>query len=236
VSTLSWEGETCHKREAYKPHGEKPRRLDFDTTSDIARDGSDRKARPGTPVTREDRTGKGGPFYTARKDRPLSETRKKAGAFRIPAGSKKAALVHLALEAWREGLLDPKELGEVRGRNVEEAGLQRALYRSSMGEIEHLLRPILKGKLVVVEGRLAGTGRTALERLGAEIEEIKPEGEKRYVDMTPAIFVFAAIAMAVRYISLGLDDQDLYILAGIGFALMYGLRPFFSKMQRPRDQ
>ena len=53
--------------------------------------------------------------------------------------------------------------------------------------------------------------------------------------MTPAIFVFAAVAMAVRYISLGLDDQDLYILAGLGFALMYGLRPFFSKMQRPRD-
>ena len=53
--------------------------------------------------------------------------------------------------------------------------------------------------------------------------------------MTPVIFVLAALAMAVRYISLGLDDQDLYILSGIGFALMYGLRPFFSKMQRPKD-
>ena len=42
--------------------------------------------------------------------------------------------------------------------------------------------------------------------------------------MTPAIFVVAALAMAVRYISLGLDDQDLYILAGIAFALMYGLQ------------
>jgi hypothetical protein len=37
--------------------------------------------------------------------------------------------------------------------------------------------------------------------------------------------------MAVRYISLDLDDQDLYILAGIFFALMYGLRPYFSKLQ-----
>ena len=54
--------------------------------------------------------------------------------------------------------------------------------------------------------------------------------------MTPAIFVLAAVAMAIRYISLGLDDQDLYILAGILFALMYGLRPFFFKMQRPRDE
>lgn len=156
-------------------------------------------------------------------------------AFRIPAGSRKAALVHLALKAWRDGLLDPKQLGEVRGRDVDQTGLQRALYRSSIGEIEHLLGPALKGRRVVVEGRLAGSGRTTLERLGAEVEEIRPEDEKRYVDMTPAIFVFAALAMAVRYVSLGLDDQGLYILAGIAFALMYGLRPFFNKMQRPND-
>ncbi len=155
--------------------------------------------------------------------------------FRIPAGSRKAALVHLGLAAYRAGLLDPKDLGEVRGRDVDEAGLQRALYRSSVGEIEHVLGPILKDRLVIVKGHLAGTGRTALERLGAEVEELHLEDEKRYIDMTPAIFVFAAVAMAVRYISLGLDDQDLYILAGIAFALMYGLRPFFSKMQRPRE-
>ena len=155
--------------------------------------------------------------------------------FSIPAGSRKAALVYLGLAAWRENLYDPKELGEVRGREVDEAGLQRALYRSSIGEIEHLIGPSLKGRRVVVEGRLAGTGRTALERLGAEVEELRLEDEKRYVDMTPAIFVVAALAMAVRYISLGLDDQDLYILAGLAFALMYGLRPFISKMQRPRD-
>jgi hypothetical protein len=139
------------------------------------------------------------------------------------------------LAAWCKGLLDPKELGEVRGRDVDEAGLQRALYRSSMGEIEHVLNPIVKGKRVVVEGHLAGTGCSAIERLGAEVEELRLEDEKRYIDMTPAIFVLAAVSMAVRYISLGLDNQSLYILAGIAFALMYGLRPFFYKMQRPKD-
>jgi hypothetical protein len=165
-----------------------------------------------------------------------SEAGSEHATFRIPAGSRKAALVHLALAAWRAGFLDPKALGEVRGREVDESKLQRALYRSSMGEIEHLLGPIVRGRRVIVEGRLAGTGRTAIERLGAEVEELRLEDEKRYIDMTPAIFVFAAVAMAVRYISLGLDDQDLYILAGIVFALMYGLRPFFFKMQRPRDE
>ncbi|HSL01272.1 MAG TPA: hypothetical protein VK869_13130 [Rubrobacteraceae bacterium] len=144
--------------------------------------------------------------------------------------------MHLALACWKNGQLDPRELGEVRGREVDEAGLQRALYRSSMGEIEHVLGPVVKDRMVIVEGRLTGTARTAIERLGGRVEELRLEDEKRYVDMTPAIFVFAALAMAVRYVSLGLDDQDLYILAGIGFALMYGLRPFFFKMQRPRDE
>jgi hypothetical protein len=143
--------------------------------------------------------------------------------------------VHLALAAWRAGEINPRELGQVRGRDVDEAGFQRALYRSSMGEIEHVLRPALEGRRVLVQGQLAGAGRSALERLGADVEELRPEGENRYIDMTPAIFVVAALAMAVRYVSLGLDDQDLYILAGMVFALMYGLRPFFSKMQRPRD-
>jgi hypothetical protein len=172
-------------------------------------------------------------FDTAPGNRRRQDEGKRT--FTIPAGARKAALVHLALAAWRVGEFDPRKLGQVRGRDVDEAGLQRALYRSSMGEIEHVLGPALKGRRVLVQGHLAGAGRTAIERLGAEVEELGLEGEERYIDMTPAIFVFAALAMAVRYVSLGLDDQDLYILAGIVFALMYGLRPFFSRMQRPRD-
>ena len=211
--------------------------MDFDTTRDNGSDKTGPKSRTGPDPSagRENRAGRDGPFDTDRTHRPSPKTESEDGAFRIPAGSRKAAMVHLALEAWRAGLLDPGTLGEVRGREVDEAGLQRALYRSSIGEIEHLLGPIVKGRRVIVEGHLAGTGRTAIERLGAEVEELRSEDQKRYIDMTPAIFVFAAVAMAIRYISLGLDDQDLYILAGILFALMYGLRPFFFKMQRPKD-
>lgn len=210
--------------------------MDFDTSKNNKNGGRGGRgpSRSGFP---DFSTGtSGGP---SRDPAPSRRHRRQDGSrgedFRIPAGARKAALVHLALAAWREGLFDPKELGEVRGREVDEAGLQRALYRSSIGEIEHVLGPAVKGKLVVVEGHLAGTGRSALERLGAEVEELRLEDEKHYIDMTPVIFVLAAVAMAVRYISLGLDDQSLYILAGLGFALMYGLRPFFFKMQRPKD-
>ena len=202
--------------------------MDFDTTSG-EKGGERRPSRGGFPNFST------GDSSSSRPRTLRGAEDEEAGAFRIPAGSRKAALVQLGLAAWRAGELDPRALGEVRGREVGEVGLQRALYRSSMGEIEHALGPVVKDRLVIVEGRLAGTARTAIERLGGRVEELRLEDEKRYIDMTPAIFVFAAVAMAVRYISLGLDDQDLYILAGIGFALMYGLRPFFSKMQRPRD-
>jgi hypothetical protein len=72
-------------------------------------------------------------------------------------------------------------------------------------------------------------------RVGLLDSKLRPENEERYIDMRPVIFVFVAVAMAVRYISLGPDDQDLYILAGISFALMYALRPYFFKLQRPKD-
>ncbi len=210
--------------------------MDFDTTSNIRNGGRDgRRPSRGGGFPNFSPGSRARPENSSRRRRRRGDAVEEAEDFRIPAGSRKAALVHLALAAWRKGLLDPKELGEVRGREVDEAGLQRALYRSSIGEIEHVLGPTVKGKRVVVEGHLAGTGRSVLERLGAEVEELRLEDEKRYIDMTPAIFVLAAVAMAVRYISLGLDDQSLYILAGIGFALMYGLRPFFFKMQRPKD-
>jgi hypothetical protein len=201
-------------------------RVDFDTTGN-----GRRRDRGGSPP--DFSTGRGNPRPPRRHRGGSDRDPDDRDTFAIPAGSRKAALVQLALAAWREGLLDPKGFGEVRGREVDEAGLQRALLRSSMVEIEHVLGPLLKGRRIVVEGHLAGTARSALERLGADVEELRLEDEKRYIDMTPAIFVFAAVFMAVRYVSLGLDDQDLYILAGIGFALMYGLRPFFFKMQRP---
>jgi hypothetical protein len=198
------------------------RRLDFDTRKDSAKDRSGRGFHPA--------------FNPSATEHVSFETGPKDGTFTVPPGSRKAVLVHLAREAWRAGMLDPKALGEVRGRDVDEAGLQRALYRSSIGEIEHLLGPILRGRCVIVEGRLPGTGRYSLVRLGAEVEELRPENEERYIDMTPVIFVFAALAMAARFVSLGLDDQSMYILSGIAFAVLYGLRPFISKLQRPKDK
>ena len=199
--------------------GVRTRHLDFDTTTRSAKD----------------RSGRWSPSDLYTNDHVSSETSSKDNTFTIPQGSRKGALVSLALEAWRGGEIDPRNLGQVRGRDVDEAGFRRALYRSSISEIEHLLGPVLKGRRVIVDGRLPGSGRYALIRLGAEVKEQRPKNEERYIDMTPAIFVIAALVMAVRFVSLGLDDQSMYILSGIAFALLYGLRPFISKLMRPKD-
>jgi hypothetical protein len=197
------------------------RRLDFDTRKDSAKV---RSGRGFHPLLSRSATQRVSPV-----------TGSKVATFTITPGSRKAALVNLALEAWREGEIDPRDLGQVRGREVDEAGFRRALYRTSIIQIEYLLGPILKGRRVIVEGRLPGAVRYALIRLGAEVEEQRPKNEERYVDMTPVIFVFVALAMAARVVSLGLDDQTMYILSGIAFAVLYGLRPFISKLQRPKD-
>ena len=169
------------------------------------------------------------------------QERSARGDYVIPGGSRKAILVHLAVAAWRSGSYVPRDVfPQVRGHELDpevagaEDKLVRALTRTSMGEIEQVLGPIVKGKLVVVQGNLQGSARTAVEKLGASVEELQMEDVKRYIDMTPLIFVIAAVAMGARYISLGLDNQELYIMAGLVFALMYGLRPFFFKMQRPQ--
>jgi hypothetical protein len=195
--------------------------LDFDTRKDSAKV---RSGRGFHPLLSRSATQRVSPV-----------TGSKLATFTITPGSRKAALVNLALEAWREGEIDPRDLGQVRGREVDEAGFRRALYRTSIIQIEYLLGPILKGRHVIVEGRLPGAVRYALIRLGAEVEEQRPKNEEHYVDMTPVIFVFVALAMAARVVSLGLDDQTMYILSGIGFAVLYGLRPFISKLQRPKD-
>ncbi len=102
----------------------------------------------------------------------------------------------------------PKEaFAQVRGHDLApgvdgaEDKLVRALTRTSIAEIEHAIGPIVRGKLVVVQGHLQGSARTALEKLGATVEELQMEDVKRYVDMTPLIFVVAAVAMGARYTS-----------------------------------
>jgi hypothetical protein len=46
----------------------------------------------------------------------------------------------------------------------------------------------------------------------------------RYLDLTPALLLVAAGLVAARFVALGLDNRDLYILAGTLGALFFVVR------------
>jgi hypothetical protein len=122
--------------------------MDFDTTKvrgDRVRDGN---TAPRFSTGSRDEETRDEPSLVSSEDRLV-----------IPTGSRKTAFVHLALEAWRVGLLHPKSLGEVRGRDVDEDGFRRALYRSPVTDIEHALAPVLKGRKVVDAPPWKGSAR-----------------------------------------------------------------------------
>ncbi len=144
----------------------------------------------------------------------------------------------LATEAWKKGRYDARaELKEARGREISaEDHLVRVLSRTTAAELEVVVEnAVRKGEAVSVEGRLKGSARTTLDKLGLKIFE-RVEHADRYLDMTPMIFVFGGVLLAARFLALGMDNQFMYILAGLGFAVLYGLRPFVYKMQRPREE
>ncbi|MCD6320835.1 helix-turn-helix domain-containing protein [Candidatus Bipolaricaulota bacterium] len=64
-------------------------------------------------------------------------------------------------------------------------------------------------------------------------EELVIGGRVSFIDMTWIIVLTAAIALAIRYLSLGLHDRLLYVLAGFAYAGFFVLR-FFSYRWRRR--
>lgn len=64
-------------------------------------------------------------------------------------------------------------------------------------------------------------------------EELKI-GRWRFADMTWLIVLTAALIVAVRYISLGMHDRTLYVLAGLGYALVLLMRWFSYRWRRER--
>lgn len=65
-------------------------------------------------------------------------------------------------------------------------------------------------------------------------EELTIGGRYRFADMTWVIVLTAALVMAIRYISLGLHDRTLYVVAGLGYALAIVLRWFSYRWRRQK--
>jgi len=51
-----------------------------------------------------------------------------------------------------------------------------------------------------------------------EIRGLQHGAGTRYVPLTPILLVLGALVVAARFVALGLNDRDLYVLAGLGYA------------------
>jgi hypothetical protein len=65
-----------------------------------------------------------------------------------------------------------------------------------------------------------------------KIRELKHDAGIRYFDLTPVLLIIGAVVVAARFISLGLNDVDGYILAGSAGAFFMFLRYFLYRSMR----
>jgi len=63
-----------------------------------------------------------------------------------------------------------------------------------------------------------------------EIRGLQHGAGIRYVPLTPILLVLGALIVAARFVALGLNDRDLYVLAGLGYAVFFLMRYFIYRI------
>jgi DNA-binding Lrp family transcriptional regulator len=169
----------------------------------------------------------------AKEMEPLLERAQVVGACRqkkASAGDFWYAFAQVNIEP-----LDEEHQRELIGRYLDEKGifiiddptrklLIRELIRKSGGNLKILFRLLDQ---VRTEGEI--DRRWIVEELGVE-----EEGYKELI-VGPYIILIGAIVMAIRYLGLGLGDRELYMMAGMGYALFMIFR-YFSYSWRRKDR
>jgi hypothetical protein len=79
--------------------------------------------------------------------------------------------------------------------------------------------------IVEMARQVAGEEPVALEAIRA----LQHGAGLRYLDLTPVLLLIAAGLVATRFVALGLDDRDLYILAGTLGALFFAVRVLLAR-------
>jgi hypothetical protein len=79
--------------------------------------------------------------------------------------------------------------------------------------------------IVEMARQVPGEGPVALEAIRA----LQHGAGLRYLDLTPVLLLIAAGLVATRFVALGLDDRDLYILAGSLGALFFVVRVLLTR-------
>jgi uncharacterized protein YneF (UPF0154 family) len=64
------------------------------------------------------------------------------------------------------------------------------------------------------------------------IRELTHQAGAKFIDLTPVFFIIGAVVIGLRFIALGLNSTELYILAGVSGGCFIGLRYFLYKSMR----
>lgn len=64
------------------------------------------------------------------------------------------------------------------------------------------------------------------------IRELRHQAGERFIDITPIFFIIGALVIAARFIALGVNSTELYILAGVSGGIFMGLRYFLYRSMR----
>jgi len=62
------------------------------------------------------------------------------------------------------------------------------------------------------------------------------EKERDYIDATPVILIGAALFVGIRFFGLGFGDRELYVLAGLGYAVAWILRLYWWRWRKPKPK
>jgi len=112
---------------------------------------------------------------------------------------------------------------EDEGLWVEDLPLfKKALLRRSQGNLKKLMGLLERSRL---EGRIT----TAFVH-----KELGVVEERDYIDVTPVILIGAAVFIGIRFFGLGLGDQELYVLAGMGYAFAWVFRALMWRWRKPK--
>jgi hypothetical protein len=71
------------------------------------------------------------------------------------------------------------------------------------------------------------------ENLTADnIRQLRHQAGTRYIDITPVFFIIGFFAVASRFVALGMNSTELYILAAVASSFFMGLRYFLYRSMR----
>jgi ABC-type iron transport system FetAB ATPase subunit len=127
-----------------------------------------------------------------------------------------------------------KPLPATECRAIAEAWLAARPVRFESDRVrESFLRAVEQdsgGVPAAIRGMLeAATAEAEVTR--ATVRAFMHKAGVRYMDMTPTVILGMMLVVAGRYIASGLNNNELYILSGIGIALFLGLRLLMYRLK-----